>query len=56
MLQPGFGAEPVGTKGIFSMVKSGAAQRSFWRMVPFAMIAPAVSPTLTPIAVTMPGQ
>ena len=41
---------------IFSNVSRSRAQRSFCAMVPFPMMAAAVSPTLTPIAVTMPGQ
>ncbi len=39
-----------------SRVSRSSAQRSFWARVPFFMMAPAVSPTLTPSAVTIPGQ
>ena len=41
---------------IVSSVRRGSAQRSFWRRVPRDMMAAAVRPTLTPSAVTMPGQ
>ena len=41
---------------IFSSVRSSSPQRSFCSIVPFERIAPDVSPTLTPSAVTMPGQ
>ena len=42
---------------IFSMVSNGSrAHRSFWAVVPLDMIAEAVRPTLTPMAVTIPGQ
>jgi hypothetical protein len=40
---------------IFSMVRSGYAQRSFCRSVPFDMMAPPASPTVAPIAITKPG-
>ncbi len=39
-----------------SRVSRSSAQRSFWRVVPLPMIAAEVRPTLTPIAVTMPGH
>ena len=39
-----------------SIVRRSNAHRSFCAMVPFDMIAADVSPMLTPIAVTMPGQ
>jgi hypothetical protein len=39
-----------------SRVSRSRAHRSFWAMVPFDMMAAAVRPTLTPMAVTMPGQ
>ena len=38
------------------MVNRSTAQRSFWAIVPFDMIAADVSPIDTPIAVTMPGH
>ena len=41
---------------IFSMVRMSRAHRFFWAVVPLAMIAAAVRPTDTPIAVTMPGE
>ena len=41
---------------ILSSVSRSSAHRSFWAIVPFDMIAADVSPMLTPIAVTMPGQ
>jgi hypothetical protein len=41
---------------IFSIVRIGSAQRSFCAVVPLLMMLAAVSPTETPIAVTMPGQ
>jgi hypothetical protein len=41
---------------ILSMVSRSRAHRSFWAVVPLDMIDEAVSPTLTPMAVTMPGQ
>ena len=42
---------------ILSMVSRSSAQRSFWAMVPFDMIAAAGEAHAdTPIAVTMPGQ
>ena len=41
---------------ILSSVSRSSAQRSFCAIVPFDMIAAAVSPTDTPIAVTMPGE
>ena len=41
---------------ILSIVSRSSAQRSFWAMVPFDMIAAEVRPMQTPIAVTMPGQ
>ena len=41
---------------ILSRVRRSFAQRSFWRQVPFDMMAPPVRPMLTPMAVTMPGQ
>jgi hypothetical protein len=40
---------------IASRVRSLSPQRSFCAMVPFDMIAVAVSPKLTPMAVTIPG-
>jgi len=39
-----------------SSVSRSSAHRSFWAMVPFDMMAALVSPMLTPIAVTMPGE
>ena len=39
-----------------SSVSRSRAQRSFCSVVPFERIADAVRPTLTPMAVTMPGQ
>ena len=39
-----------------SRVRRSRAQRSFCSVVPFERIAALVRPTLTPIAVTMPGQ
>ena len=39
-----------------SSVSRSSAHRSFCAVVPFDMIAVAVSPTDTPIAVTMPGE
>ena len=41
---------------ILSSVSRSSAHRSFCAIVPFDMIAAAVSPTDTPIAVTMPGE
>jgi hypothetical protein len=41
---------------IFSIVKRGSAQRSFWTAVPRLMIAAEVSPIDTPMAVTSPGD
>ena len=41
---------------IFSMVSSSGTHRSFWAMVPLALIAAEVSPIETPMAVTIPGQ
>ena len=41
---------------ILSIVSRSSAQRSFWAIVPFDMIAAEVSPIDTPIAVTMPGH
>ena len=41
---------------IFFRVSRSSAQRSFCCVVPFDRMAAAVSPMLTPIAVTMPGQ
>ena len=41
---------------IFSIVRMSRAQRFFCASVPFDMIAAAVRPTDTPIAVTMPGE
>src|SRR5215468_9975904 len=41
---------------IFSRVSSDSAQRSFWAIVPRDMMALAVRPKLTPMAVTMPGH
>ncbi len=40
----------------FSMVSSSGTHRSFWAMVPLPLMAAAVRPMLTPMAVTMPGQ
>jgi hypothetical protein len=40
----------------FSRVRSGSAQRSICRAVPFPMMALGVSPALTPRAVISPGQ
>ncbi len=40
----------------FSMVSSSGTQRSFCAMVPLPLMAAAVRPMLTPMAVTMPGQ
>jgi hypothetical protein len=39
-----------------SSVRRSRAQRSFCSIVPLLMIDAAVSPTLTPIAVTIPGE
>ncbi len=41
---------------IFSIVSRSRAQRSFWAVVPLLMIEEAVRPTLTPMAVIIPGQ
>ena len=41
---------------ILSSVSRSRAQRSFCSIVPLLMIDAAVSPTLTPIAVTIPGE
>ena len=41
---------------ILSIVRRSRAQRFFCAVVPFDMIAAAVRPTDTPIAVTMPGE
>ena len=41
---------------ILSSVSRSSAHRSFCAIVPFDMIAAAVSPTDTPSAVTMPGE
>ena len=41
---------------IFSRVSNDRPQRSFCRKVPLDITAPPASPTLTPMAVTMPGQ
>ena len=41
---------------ILSSVRMSTAQRFFCSIVPLERIAEAVSPTETPIAVTMPGQ
>ena len=41
---------------ILSSVSRSRPQRSFCSSVPLDMMAAAVSPTLTPMAVTMPGQ
>ncbi len=40
----------------FSAVSSGSPHRSIWAGVPSFMIVPPARPTLTPMAVTMPGQ
>ena len=40
----------------FSPVRRSSPHRSIWAGVPCFMMVPAASPTLTPIAVTMPGQ
>ncbi len=40
----------------FSRVSRSGTHRFFWAMVPLDMIAAEVSPTDTPMAVTMPGQ
>ena len=41
---------------ILSIVSRSRAQRFFCAVVPFDMMAAAVRPTDTPIAVTMPGE
>ena len=41
---------------ILSIVSRSSAQRSFCAIVPFDMIAAAVRPTETPMAVTIPGE
>ena len=41
---------------IFSKVRRSPTQRSFWSMVPLDMMAAEVSPTDTPMAVTIPGH
>src|SRR5215208_5964702 len=41
---------------ILSIVRMSRAQRFFCSIVPFDMIAAEVSPTDTPIAVTIPGE
>jgi hypothetical protein len=41
---------------IFSRVSRSRPQRSFCSSVPLDMMDALVSPTLTPIAVTIPGQ
>src|SRR5262249_39816660 len=53
--------ERVGTRvrlhaPILSSVRRSSAHRSFCSIVPLPMMAAGVSPTLTPIAVTMPGE
>jgi len=41
---------------ILSKLSRSRAHRTFWSIVPFDMIADAVNPIDTPIAVTMPGH
>ncbi len=53
--EPEFGSV-IAHAPILSSVRRSSAHRSFCSIVPLFMTAAAVRPTLTPIAVTMPGE
>ena len=53
--EPEFGSV-IAHAPIFSIVRMSRAQRLRCAMVPFELIAAAVRPTETPMAVTMPGE